>query len=184
MTDKHEFPDDMKSKNKRASSEPTASTRKMSMDFDFDEYIPLWLVRVQSEMRNSIRPENIPSVERIAKISKSEFRVLIVAAFKSPVSPSTVAETLGIDRSVVARIIRLLKKKGLIETRQSADDLRSKLLQLSDKGVSICNELIPVMRDFNLYLDKSITEHEKKTLKRILEKLLISSLSYSKNNNP
>ena len=147
-------------------------------EFDFDEYIPLWLVRTQSVMRNTITPENVPSAKAIATLSKNEFRVLIVTALKGPISPSEVAEALGVDRSIVTRMINSLTRKSLIETRSSLEDLRSKILYLSDKGIRLSDEMIPVMHDFNGYLDQSITDDEKATLKRILEKLLISSLSY------
>ncbi len=148
-------------------------------EFDLDEYIPVWLVRTQLNLRNTIKPEGRPPARAISKITKSEFRLLVNVALKGPLSPSEIAKVIGLDRATVTRTLATLVKKGLVSTHRDKTDQRSKSLLLTEKGRSMCDELIPPMKAFGIYLDSALTEYEKRSLRRILNKLVAASRTYS-----
>jgi DNA-binding MarR family transcriptional regulator len=70
-------------------------------------------------------------------ISPAEFSVLVVASANRGLSQAVLAQTLGIERARLARLLHRLEARGLIQRLQSASDGRRHALQLTPQGRSL-----------------------------------------------
>ncbi|HTN37834.1 MAG TPA: helix-turn-helix domain-containing protein [Arachidicoccus sp.] len=85
------------------------------------------------------------------------FPLFFILARGEPVSLRAVADELMISHSAVSQLVKHLKEKKLVETIPSELDKRSLLLQLTEKGTKLRDELQPVW----LEISKSLQEMEK-----------------------
>lgn len=66
--------------------------------------------------------------------SLAEARAIFELTQTDDLTPSAVAELLGLDRGYVSRLLASLKKRGLVAQRSSRSDGRSRVLSLTKKG--------------------------------------------------
>lgn len=151
---------------------------QVSSEFDLEAYIPYSLVRTQLWMHRVLQPERAASVREIANISQTESRVIQLVAQNQPITPSQVADKMGFDRAVVTRSINTLAAKHLVDLTPNIDDQRSKSLTLTSIGAQLCDALTSVMEDFSEHLNTLLSEKEKATLLKTLDKLLQGTLDY------
>lgn len=146
--------------------------------FDIYDYIPFRLVQAQMKMHASLRPESAPEAQKIATLSQTEFRVLVLVASKGPMAPSDVASEYGFDRAVVTRAMSSLVRKGMLLKERQATNQRSKLAQLTALGIQYVEYEFNILRDYGQHLDQSLTASEKKQLFQLLNKLEKANASY------
>ena len=151
---------------------------KGERDFDIYEYIPFRLVTAQLRMHGTLKAESVEPVRSIASLSKTEFRVIVLISSTGPISPSKIASEYGFDRAVVTRAISTLMKKNLLEYEKSASDQRSKIFRLTPKGEKYVRAGEVVMSEYAKHLDSALSPAEKRTLFRLLDKLLSANSEF------
>jgi len=75
----------------------------------------------------------IRSLSRV-DLSPAQFSVLVVTNANRGLSQAVLAQTLGIERARLARLLHRLEERGLIQRLQSASDGRRHALQLTPTG--------------------------------------------------
>ena len=92
-------------------------------------------------------------------ISSVEWALLgILCDSEKGIRASNLAEELGVEASFITQTLQKLKGTGYIELRKDSNDLRAKILSLSDKGKRFVNttekhlkeETEPLLKDINL----------------------------------
>lgn len=149
-------------------------------DFNFDNYIPFRLVQAQLWMHRILRPESTPSVRKVAKISKVQSRVLLMVALNNAITPTQIADKIGLDPAVVTHTIATLAKKGLATTAAHFADQRSKSIHVTRLGKRLCDELVAVISEFDEYLYSLLDSSETEVFLQILDKLLVGSRRFPK----
>ena len=76
-----------------------------------------------------------------------------------------------IRRPTVCRILQGMERAGLIERRAVAGDGRLRKLLLTDKARALNERLMLRMRDFERYLERGISERERKSFYAVVEKI-------------
>jgi DNA-binding MarR family transcriptional regulator len=82
------------------------------------------------------------------------------------------AALMKIKNSSAARLIDRMERDGLIHRVESTEDKRIKNLELSAKGYTMREQLLPEGEQFNNLLLEGITEDELKTFEIVLQKML------------
>jgi DNA-binding MarR family transcriptional regulator len=82
------------------------------------------------------------------------------------------AALMKIKNSSAARLIDRMERDGLIHRVESIEDKRIKNLELSGKGYTMREQLLPEGEKFNNLLLEGITEDELKTFEIVLQKML------------
>jgi DNA-binding MarR family transcriptional regulator len=82
------------------------------------------------------------------------------------------AALMKIKNSSAARLIDRMERDGLIHRVESTEDKRIKNLELSAKGYTMREQLLPEGEKFNNLLLEGITEDELKTFEIVLQKML------------
>jgi DNA-binding MarR family transcriptional regulator len=105
-------------------------------------------------------------------VSIPEWRVIAILGRFPGLSAVEVAERTFMDKVAVSRAVTKLIKNGRID-RQFADaDRRRSILNLSEEGQQVHNEIAPLALDFESQLVADISEDDYKTFNAILEQLL------------
>jgi len=105
-------------------------------------------------------------------LSIPEWRVIAVLGRYPGLSAVEVAERTLMDKVAVSRAVTKLIKNGRID-RQFADaDRRRSILNLSDEGRRVHNEVAPLALKFERELLAGLDEEERDTLDTIMDRLL------------
>lgn len=89
-----------------------------------------------------------------------------------PVTPSELGEATMLTSGGMTKVLHTLEHRGLLTRRHHPSDARSSMLVLSEAGVALVDEILPVVskRDKALLLDP-LTDEEAAELARLLGKL-------------
>ncbi len=105
-------------------------------------------------------------------VSIPEWRVIAILGRFPGLSAVEVAERTFLDKVAVSRAVTKLIKNGRID-RQFADaDRRRSILNLSEEGQKVHNEIAPLALEFEHQLVADISEDDYETFNAILEQLL------------
>lgn len=111
------------------------------------------------------------SVTAEVDITPSLFGMLQVIAANPGLTPSGLAEAMGVDRSAIVKVVNQLEERGLISRSPSPHDGRSHCLPLTDHGRAALARMEALVRAHEDDFTKVLTADETATLMRLLEKL-------------
>jgi DNA-binding MarR family transcriptional regulator len=105
-------------------------------------------------------------------VSIPEWRVIAILGRFPGLSAVEVAERTFLDKVAVSRAVTKLIKNGRID-RQFADaDRRRSILNLSEEGQKVHNEIAPLALEFERQLIEEIGKDDYATFNAVLEQLL------------
>jgi DNA-binding MarR family transcriptional regulator len=104
-------------------------------------------------------------------ISMSEWRIMAILAEYPDLSADEVCQRTQIEKSVVSRAVARLLKRHMIIRQIDDEDRRRSILRLSETGLSIYDEVMPVAEDFEKKLIAKLSKQERLTLLSLLDKL-------------
>ena len=105
-------------------------------------------------------------------ISMPEWRIMMILAEYLDVSADEVCRRTKIEKSVVSRAVARLLKRHFINREIDEDDRRRSILRLSETGLSIYDEVMPIARDYEAKLLSGLTAEELETFNAMIDKLL------------
>lgn len=88
-----------------------------------------------------------------------------------PITIQALAERADLERSTVARNVRVLVKLGLVEMTTSPADRRASALRLTDKAVAIAAEALPLWRSAQAEIEAILTADSAAELRRMVRRL-------------
>jgi DNA-binding MarR family transcriptional regulator len=91
-------------------------------------------------------------------IKVTQFSLMMAVAGRDGVTIGRLARPLGMDRTTLSRNARLLEKKGLIEIGEG-EDRREQILSLTEKGIALLREAIPIWEGVQKQLIEEIGQN-------------------------
>ncbi len=88
-----------------------------------------------------------------------------------PVSQKRLADFTGVDPRNLVATIDALEEQGLVQRKPNPTDRRGYQLELTDKGADIQKKLRAIRSDIEASMFASLTEAERTTFHKLLEKL-------------
>lgn len=125
-----------------------------------------------SVLSNKISRTIADGYEERFNLSLPEWRVMAALGEEPNISANEVVEKTAMDKVAVSRSVKNLLKHGRIERHFSSDDKRRSVLSLSDKGMAIYQEIIPIARAHETRLLANLSATEKDQLDALLNKLM------------
>ena len=109
-------------------------------------------------------------------ISPGRFTVLMLLSDKlggEPLSqtPAELAEKAGVTRATITGLVDTLERDGLVRREHDSDDRRMMLVHLTHKGHATLKEILPGHFKRMAALMAPLSENERKTLVRLLDKV-------------
>lgn len=104
-------------------------------------------------------------------LSPVQFGIVQSLPVEKSISMSALIAVVGCVPSNMTTIIQRMKRDGLVETRKNPEDQRETLVSLTEKGIKIKNEIIPLYEYFLNKYYGVLTLEELMQLKFLLSKL-------------
>lgn len=101
----------------------------------------------------------------------TEWRVIAVLSRYPGLSANEVAERTAMDKVAVSRAVARLLERGLLQRETDGGDRRRSVLTLSEAGVRIFDEVVPVALRYEGELLALLDDEERQLLDRLLGKL-------------
>ena len=110
-------------------------------------------------------------------ISPGRFTVLMLLSDKLggdplPQTPAELAEKAGVARATITGLVDTLERDGLVTREHDSDDRRMMHVHLTQKGHATLKEILPGHFKRMAALMAPLSEHERKTLVRLLDKVV------------
>ena len=140
----------------------------MSTDLKLEEFLPYRL----AVLSNTISTTVARAYDKRFNVSIPEWRVIAILGRFPGLSAVEVAERTMMDKVAVSRAVTKLIKKGRVD-RQFADaDKRRSILNLSEDGRKLHDEIAELALGFERDLLEGLSEDELEQLNGIMERLL------------
>ncbi|MET4676171.1 MULTISPECIES: MarR family winged helix-turn-helix transcriptional regulator [unclassified Luteibacter] len=135
---------------------------------ELERFLPYRLSILSNTVSQSIAAE----YEGRFQLSMTEWRVMTILARFPEISAREVVERTAMDKVAVSRAVARLVEKGRVDRGTHDDDKRRSVLQLSEAGWAIHDEVAPMARAHERELLARLDEAERAQLDIILDKLL------------
>ena len=135
---------------------------------DLLRFVPFRLNRLAAEVSNALSAEY---QERYG-LDIPEWRVLATLGFrKDACSAQYIAQCTRTHKSTISRAVTSLMKRQIIERVENADDRREFRLQMTAKGKTLYEELIPRLLRREQEILSCLSAPERKALASLLGKI-------------
>ena len=140
----------------------------MSDDLKLEDFCPYRL----SVLANTVSTTVARAYDKRFKVSIPEWRVIAILGRFPGLSAVEVAERTMLDKVAVSRAVTKLIKKGRVD-RQFADaDKRRSILNLTEEGHRLHDEIAALALDFERDLVEDLSSDELGQLNNLMERLL------------
>ncbi|RLJ16015.1 MarR family transcriptional regulator [bacterium endosymbiont of Escarpia laminata] len=89
-------------------------------------------------------------------ILPTQFTLLVVTRAFGPVTISSMAELLVMDRTTLTRNLKPLEREGLLRVVAGKDDKRSREISLTNKGLEQMEEALPLWQEAQCRIDQAL----------------------------
>lgn len=133
-----------------------------------EEFLPYRLSILSHSVSNSIATV----YDQRFGLTIPEWRVIVILGRFPGLSAVEVAERTLMDKVAVSRAVTKLLKNGRIEREFADADRRRSILNLSDKGKQVLDEIAPLALEMESTLLEGLSHEEVKVLDSIIDRLL------------
>lgn len=134
--------------------------------FNLDTFLPYRLSILSQAVSGLIANE----YESQFGLTINQWRCLVIIQTHQPVTAKDIGLITLLDKMAISRALKTLKKRSLISSTPGLD-ARSQMLNLTKTGQKIYDEVIPIARNYETRLLKSLTPDQQFTLEVIIDKL-------------
>ncbi|WP_417456866.1 MarR family winged helix-turn-helix transcriptional regulator [Kordiimonas sp.] len=124
-----------------------------------------------SVLSNRISRAIADGYEERFQLGLPEWRVMAVLGGEPDLSAAQVAERTAMDKVAVSRAVNKLLENGRLERHFSPEDKRRSVLALSEDGLKIYREIIPIALGYESRIMEKLTPVERQALTSLLDKL-------------
>ena len=102
--------------------------------------------------------------------SGHQFGVLLLLSKKN-MSQKEISDVTLADEPSTTRMLDRMIKKEIIGKRRSTEDKRKQVVYITDEGMALLNQILPVVKQNNAYVEEILEEDELNQLYKILNKI-------------
>lgn len=147
----------------------------MKKELILEEFLPYRLAILSHSVSHSIAS----IYEKRFGVSIPEWRVIAIVGRFPDLSAVEVAERTVMDKVAVSRAVTKLIKSGVIDREFADADRRRSILNLSEKGRAVHDEIAPLALQMEADLLRGLTEDELEVLDRVIDKLYATSQKFA-----
>jgi len=146
-----------------------------SKKFDLNHYIPCQLASVTQAMMRSLAA----LFEERFGISLPEWKVLAITRERPGLSAIAVARRAQMDTVAVSRAVTKLLDRGLVSREIDGEDRRRSVLDLSEFGIELHDQIAPVAAELEASLFEDLTEDEKQVFEKAIRMLQAKATDFT-----
>jgi DNA-binding MarR family transcriptional regulator len=141
------------------------------------EFFPYQLTQLQAKVSDNIAEIYTGKFD----LSRQEWRVLACLGNGELLSAKQIGEQTNLEKMPASRAISKMQTQGLLVKSADKTDKRSSLLKLTEHGLSIYQQLIPMVLEREQELLSVLSIQDKNQLTEIIEKLTLKSIEITNN---
>lgn len=142
--------------------------KKAEIDvLDLENYFPYWVASLSRLLVQRLQVR----LSELTTLTIAEWRILALLANKRGTQAIHISKLTRLDQVAVHRAIKSLLAKNLLHREDSAEDKRSKLLQLSQQGWTVYAKILPEARKIETELLGLLSATDRKQLRKLLGSL-------------
>lgn len=142
--------------------------RPQAQHLELPRFFPYKLSILQSTISDSIAQLYSGQFN----LSQQEWRVIAALGTQPQMSAKEIAAYTSMDKMPVSRAISKLVKEELISQSPSSEDRRLIILNLTQKGLGIYEQIVPLVLEREEFLLSALSEDEQSQLNILMDKLL------------
>jgi DNA-binding MarR family transcriptional regulator len=144
------------------------SAARKNSRLDLFKFVPFRLNRLAAEVSNAL---SVEYQDRYG-LDIPEWRVLATLGFrKDPCSAQYIAQCTRTHKSTISRAVTSLMQRKVVERAENADDRREFRLQMTAKGKTLYEELIPKLLRREQEILSCLSVQERKDFAALLGKI-------------
>ncbi len=126
------------------------------------------------------RYSNLFAMRNLQKfeIGYAEYGVLMYLAANENTNQETIAQHYSIDKGAIAKTMKKLESKNIINRQTNNMNQREKLITLTELGRTIIHEMHTLQKEWNDILLQGITPEEIEIYTKLTEKLSRNAANY------
>jgi len=101
-------------------------------------------------------------------LNNGQFSLMMSLNRPQPATMSSVASLLAMDRTTLTAALKVLERRGLVETTTDPKDRRGRLLRLTNDGVTMLSAALPIWTRVHAEIDAELGEGEPDRLRQML----------------
>jgi DNA-binding MarR family transcriptional regulator len=144
-----------------------SANRKHRRPLRLEEFLPYRL----SLLSNTVSGVIASTYEDKFGISMPEWRIMMMLAEYPGIAAEEICRRTRIEKSVVSRALARLLKRRLVTRETSAQDRRRQVLHLTETGLAVYDEVMPVAREYERQLLRGLNAADRAALDRLLDAL-------------
>jgi DNA-binding MarR family transcriptional regulator len=91
-------------------------------------------------------------------LTNGQFSLLMSLNRPKPATMKSVADLLAMDRTTLTAALKVLERRGLVETSTDPSDRRGRLLKLTDAGMAVLTAALPIWTRVHAELEEPLGE--------------------------
>jgi DNA-binding MarR family transcriptional regulator len=91
-------------------------------------------------------------------VTNGQFSLLMSLNRPKPATMKSVADLLAMDRTTLTAALKVLERRGLVETSTDPSDRRGRLLKLTDAGMAALTAALPIWTRVHAEIDAELGE--------------------------
>lgn len=139
----------------------------MNEQLNLDSFFPYQLAKLQAMISDTIAEIYMGEFD----LSKQEWRILAILANQTSLNAKDISTKANIEKMPTSRAIKKMFERGLLEKTCNKNDKRSLLLQLTDKGKKLYQQLEPIVKQREQELLSVLSNQEISTINNVFSKL-------------
>ncbi|TQV71527.1 MarR family transcriptional regulator [Aliikangiella marina] len=144
---------------------------KVRYTLDLQSFLPYRMYRLAAQMSQAGNKLSLLLLESGVPIGEREWRVISVLGSYGGLTNGHVADALKTDAATVTRAVKVLKKLGFVDTKNSKRDRRKQLIYLTQEGADFHDLITPKRIETGELIDACFSYEEKEQLQHLLNKL-------------
>lgn len=167
----------MKSQESSVGTSVSSGPEQEQATFSLDNFLPYRLALLSSLVSGSIQKLYAAEFD----ISIPEWRLVAILGSDGPMTSNDIRQRAAMDKVQVSRAAAKLLDAGHIRKQTHPEDKRRAILSLSDSGLTIYNQIVPIALERETFLASALTKKEKANFIKLLEKLTKMARNMSTN---
>ncbi|MFT5693816.1 MAG: DNA-binding MarR family transcriptional regulator [Oceanicoccus sp.] len=106
-------------------------------------------------------------------LSVTDWRIMAVLGEYPGASADEVSEKTQIEKSMLSRAINKLLQRKLIRREFDSKDRRRSILTLTDTGLSVYDDIVPVSYEYEQQLLQCLNKQEQELLSELIDRLYV-----------
>ena len=143
------------------------NTKKTREILQLERYLPYRL----SILSNRISGLISETYSAKFALSITEWRIMAVLGEYPGISADEVSLKTQIEKSILSRAISKLLQRKLLEREFDPADKRRSMLRLTETGLSVYDELVPISYDYEQQLLTCFSDAERKQFSELIDRL-------------